>query len=55
VDYFQGVVMEYLRADRACFVNPEFWIMGKTRPLPSPQFSTAVGNVFAKGSGRSWQ
>jgi hypothetical protein len=28
MDYFQGVVMEYLRADRACFVNPEFWIRG---------------------------
>jgi hypothetical protein len=28
MDYFQGVVMEYLRADRSCFVNPEFWIRG---------------------------
>jgi hypothetical protein len=28
MDYFQGVVTEYLRADRACFVNPEFWIRG---------------------------
>ena len=28
MDYFQGVVLEYLRADRACFVNPEFWIRG---------------------------
>lgn len=23
MDYFQGVVAEYLRADRACFLNPE--------------------------------
>lgn len=28
MDYFQGVVLEYLRADRACFVNPEFWVRG---------------------------
>jgi len=26
VDYFQGVVAEYLRADRACFINPEFFL-----------------------------
>jgi hypothetical protein len=26
MDRFQGVVTEYLRADRSCFVNPEFWI-----------------------------
>ena len=34
MDYFQGVVTEYLRADRSCFVNPEFWIRGN---LESPQ------------------
>jgi hypothetical protein len=28
VDYFQGVVGEFLRADRSCFVNPEFWLRG---------------------------
>jgi hypothetical protein len=28
MDYFQGVVTEYLRADRSCFVNPEFWLRG---------------------------
>lgn len=28
MDYFQGVVTEYLRADRSCFVNPDFWIRG---------------------------
>jgi hypothetical protein len=28
MDYFQGVVAEYLRADRACFINPEFWLRG---------------------------
>lgn len=28
MDYFQGVVSEYLRADRACFINPEFWLRG---------------------------
>lgn len=26
MDYFQGVVTEYLRADRATFVNPEYFI-----------------------------
>jgi hypothetical protein len=25
MDYFQGVVAEYLRANRSTFVNPEFW------------------------------
>jgi hypothetical protein len=28
MDYFQGVVTEYLRADRSCFVNPDFSIRG---------------------------
>jgi hypothetical protein len=28
MDYFQGVVGEYLRVDRSCFVNSEFWIRG---------------------------
>lgn len=28
MDYFQGVVLEYLRADRSNFVNPEFWVRG---------------------------
>lgn len=31
MDYFQGVVLEYLRADRSCFVNPEFWIRGNLK------------------------
>lgn len=26
MDYFQGVVETYLRADRACFINPEFYL-----------------------------
>lgn len=26
MDYFQGVVAEFLRADRACFINSEFFI-----------------------------
>lgn len=25
MDYFQGVVADYLRANRSTFVNPEFW------------------------------
>jgi hypothetical protein len=28
MDYFQGVVTEFLRADRSCFINPEFWLRG---------------------------
>jgi hypothetical protein len=31
MDYFQGVVLEYLRADRGCFVNPEFWLRGNPK------------------------
>jgi hypothetical protein len=27
MDYFQGIVAEYLRADRACFLNPEFCLL----------------------------
>jgi hypothetical protein len=33
MDYFQGVVLEYLRANRTYFVNPEFWVRGN---LQSP-------------------
>jgi hypothetical protein len=43
MDYFQGVVMEYLRADRACFVNPEFWIRGNTQnPHDKPHWFVDV-------------
>ncbi len=35
MDYFQGVVMEYLRADRACFVNPELWVRGNLEHVHS--------------------
>ena len=43
MDYFQGVVMEYLRADRACFVNPEFWIRGNLeQPHEKPHWFVDV-------------
>lgn len=43
MDYFQGVVMEYLRADRSCFVNPEFWIRGNlTSPHEKPHWYVDV-------------
>jgi hypothetical protein len=38
MDYFQGVVTEYLRANRSTFVNPEFCLQlheGKTPPKGS--------------------
>jgi hypothetical protein len=39
MDYFQGVVLEYLRADRACFVNPEFWLRGNPeKPHEKPHW-----------------
>lgn len=39
MDYFQGVVLEYLRADRSCFVNPEFWVRGNPdRPHDKPHW-----------------
>lgn len=28
MDYYQSVVAEFLKADRACFINPEFWLRG---------------------------
>jgi hypothetical protein len=37
VDYFQGVVTEYLRADRAVFVNTECCI--QLNPLDNPDKS----------------
>lgn len=33
MDYFQGVVAEYLRADRSCFINTEFWLRGNLDKL----------------------
>ncbi|MCK1439855.1 hypothetical protein [Bradyrhizobium sp. 15] len=43
MDYFQGVVLEYLRADRACFVNPEFWLRGnETSPHEKPHWYVDV-------------
>lgn len=32
MDYYQGVVAEYLRRDRACFVNPEFYLQNDLCP-----------------------
>lgn len=32
MDYYQGVVAEYLRRDRACFVNPEFYLQNDLSP-----------------------
>jgi len=26
MDFFQGIVADYLRADRSCFINPEFFL-----------------------------
>jgi len=40
VDYFQGVVAEYLRANRATFVNPEFFLQ-LDNGLKSPPKGTA--------------
>jgi len=34
VDYYQGVVLDYLRADRAVFVNPECCIQLAGKPNP---------------------
>jgi hypothetical protein len=49
VDYFQGVVLEYLRADRTCFVNPEFWIRGNpTSPHDKPHWFVDVLAVQMK-------
>lgn len=32
MDYFQGVVAEYLRADRSCFLNTEFYLQNDFSP-----------------------
>jgi hypothetical protein len=49
VDYFQGVVLEYLRADRSCFVNPEFWIRGNLEsPHDKPHWFVDVLAVHMK-------
>jgi len=45
VDYFQGVVTEYLRADRSCFINPEFWLRGnldKSKQYEKPHWYVDV-------------
>ncbi len=43
MDYFQSVVMEYLRADRSCFVNPEFWVRGNlVNPHDKPHWFVDV-------------
>ena len=35
MDYYQGVVEEYLRADRSVFVNPEFCLqLAEDKPMP---------------------
>ena len=34
MDFYQGVVMDYLRADRAVFVNPQCCIQLKDQPNP---------------------
>lgn len=51
MDYFQGVVMEYLRADRSCFVNPEFWIRGNLEhPHEKPHWFVDVLAVSMRDS-----
>ena len=45
MDYFQGVVAEYLRADRSCFINTEFWLRGnldKSRKYEKPHWYVDV-------------
>ena len=49
MDYFQGVVLEYLRANRSCFVNPEFWIRGNLeKPHDKPHWFVDVLAVDMK-------
>ena len=43
-DYFQGVVAEYLRADRGVFVNPE--ILLQLEPGASPKKKADFGIVI---------
>ncbi len=33
MDYFEGVVAEFIRADRACFINPGFCLQNDLAPL----------------------
>jgi hypothetical protein len=45
MDFFQGVVTEYLRADRSCFINPEFWLRGdldKSKEYAKPHWYVDV-------------
>lgn len=43
MDYFQGVVAKYLRADRSCFINPEFLIRGnELKPYDKPHWYVDV-------------
>lgn len=49
MDYFQGVVAEYLRADRACFINPEYWIRGnELSPYDKPHWYVDILAVHMK-------
>jgi hypothetical protein len=45
MDYFQGVVAEYLRADRSCLINQEFWLRGnldKSKQYEKPHWYVDV-------------
>jgi hypothetical protein len=53
MDYYQGVVMEYLRADRSVFINPEFLIQikpGKKPPKGSSWYCDVLAVKFGSDS-----
>jgi hypothetical protein len=47
MDYFQGVVTEYLRADRACFINPEYYLRNDLSPIEKSRKSYWYVDVLA--------
>ena len=51
-DYYQGIVVNYLRADRSIFVNPECYIQIQPGPQP-PKGSSWYCDVLAVDFGSS--
>jgi hypothetical protein len=47
MDYFQGVVAEYLRANRSTFVNPEFWLTLKADIKEPPKDTSWFVDLLA--------
>jgi hypothetical protein len=47
MDYFQGVVAEYLRADRACFINPEYYLRNDLSPVETSRTSHWYVDILA--------